>query len=62
FKLHWKVPDGLICKLPVEIVVGGVPKKFAMPGGRAAVAVPNGVAVVVDPFDRILRVGNVGTR
>lgn len=61
-KLHWKVPAGLTCKLPVEIVVGGVPKKFAMPGGRAEVAVPNGVAVVIDPFDRILRVGNAGNR
>jgi aminopeptidase N len=61
-KLQWKVPEGLTCKLPVEIVVGGVPKKIAMPDGEAEVSVPNGVAVVIDPFDRILRVGNAGTR
>jgi aminopeptidase N len=60
--LHWEVPEGLTCKLPVEIVVGGVPQRVEMPNGSAEIQVPSGVPVDIDPFDRILRVGNTGAR
>lgn len=56
--LRWKVADGLTCRLPVEIIVGGIPQRVEMPSGKAQITVPKGVAVDVDPFDRILRIGN----
>ena len=60
--LHWEVPEGLTCKLPVEVVVGGVPQRVEMPNGSVEIQVPKGVGVDIDPFDRILRVGNTGAR
>ncbi len=61
-KLSWKVPAGQQCLLPVEVIVGGIPKRVEMVNGSAEIDVPNGVAVDIDPFDRILRVNNSGAR
>lgn len=60
--LHWEVPEGQSCLLPVEIVIGGIPQRVEMPNGSAQIQVPAGVAVDIDPFDRILRQGNTGAR
>jgi aminopeptidase N len=61
-KLHWKVPAGLRCEMPVEVVVGGMPQRIAMPGGAAEIKLSSGLEIEIDPLDRILRVHNHNLR
>lgn len=56
-ELSWRVPGGLTFPMPVEVRVGGDLRRVEMSGGRARVEVPQGVDVVVDPADWILKHG-----
>jgi aminopeptidase N len=61
-KLHWKVPAGLVCEMPVEIVVGGMPQRVDMPGGTSEIKQNSGLDLEIDPLDRVLRLHNQSLR
>ncbi len=57
--VEWLVPDGQVCLLPVEVFISGSPYRLELPGGRGELQLPASASFVVDPFDRVLRVGNL---
>lgn len=54
-RLRWEAPGGLPFPMPVEVETDGRRRRVEMPGGRAELAVPRAVRVVVDPDGWVLR-------
>lgn len=55
--LAWRAPDGLPFELAVPVRVNGETRRVEMPSGRAALEVPAGADVAVDPDGWVLRAG-----
>ncbi|OYX57271.1 MAG: peptidase M1 [Brevundimonas subvibrioides] len=53
--LAWTTGGGSAFPMPVEIEVDGVTQTVSMRDGRAAVAVPAGATLLVDPQNKLLR-------
>lgn len=59
--LRWELPagvldDGEAFEVPVEVAVGGTPRRVAMPGGQTTLTIDQEASFVVDPNRRLLRV------
>lgn len=53
--LRWKTPHDRPFPLPVEVSVDGAVQLVPMTGGTAAIDVPAGAHIVVDPSSRVLK-------
>ena len=58
YHLSWKTPGDMKFPMPVEVFIGGVPRRIEIPMDGNEVTVPPGSSVEIDPFDRILRKNN----
>jgi aminopeptidase N len=58
YHFKWKTPNDMPCYVPVEVMIGGLPKKLEMPKDGHELTVPVGTELIVDPFDRVLRKHN----
>lgn len=58
YKLSWKTPNDMPFFMPIEVVIGGVPRKIEMPRDGHLLTVPEGASIEIDPFDRVLRKNN----
>jgi aminopeptidase N len=55
-ELRWETPSALAFEMPLEVEIGGRMAIVAMPGGKAAIALPAADShVILDPNARILR-------
>lgn len=53
--LHWVTGDGAPFPMPVEVRFNGETRRIAMTGGQGSIAVPEGVHVLIDPMNKVLR-------
>jgi len=54
-KLHWKLKDGGIFPLPIEVRINNRIEKLAMANGEGELALPPNALVTIDPHSRVLR-------
>ncbi len=53
--LHWVTGDGAPFPMPVEVRFNGETHRIDMTGGQGSIAVPEGVHVLIDPMNKVLR-------
>jgi aminopeptidase N len=58
YHFKWKTPNDMPCYVPIEVMIGGLPKKLEMPKDGHELTIPLGTELIVDPFDRVLRKHN----
>jgi len=54
-KLHWKLPDGGVFPLPVEVRINERIEQLPMSNGAGELALPPHALVTIDPLSRVLR-------
>ncbi len=54
-ELSWEVPNALPFPMPVDVKVGSVTRRVEMPNGSARISVREGIEVVIDPDNWVLR-------
>ncbi|MCH2100764.1 MAG: M1 family metallopeptidase [Planctomycetes bacterium] len=58
YHFSWKTPGNIEFPMPIEVFIGGVPRRLEIPVGGSTVIVPVGASIEIDPFDRVLRKHN----